>query len=282
MATNIQAMADVSKRSIQLHYDLATTFYRLLWGPHIHHGLWESTEEDNPREAQLKLTNHLATLAEIKAGMHVLDIGCGMGGSSIHLAKAYECQVTGITLSPVQAAWARTSSWWKGAGKRTRFLRQDAEEASFPTDSFDVLWSIECTEHLFDKPGFFKRASQWLKPGGKLTICAWLAAEQPRTPQAEELVRQVCEGFLCPSLGTASEYQSWFTDAGLTNLKFEDLTHRVLQTWEICKRRVNKTGVRYLAPIAGQDMNQFIKDFETILKAYREGAMQYGCFLARK
>ena len=85
-----------------------------------------------------------------------------------------------------------------------------------------------------------------------------------------------------PSLGSVSEYQSWFEDAGLTNIVHQDLTLRVMQTWEICKRRVNRTGIRYVAPLAGRDMDQFVKDFDTILRAYREGAMQYGCFSAKK
>ncbi len=45
----------IEKRVIRSHYDLATPFYRLFWGRHIHHGLWEGSE--SPAEAQLKLTD---------------------------------------------------------------------------------------------------------------------------------------------------------------------------------------------------------------------------------
>ena len=98
----------VAQRAIRSHYDLATPFYRLFWGPHIHHGLW--SEEDaarrepqvSPRAAQEQLTDTLAELAEINRGQRVLDVGCGMGGSAIRLAQARDCRVTGITLSGVQ------------------------------------------------------------------------------------------------------------------------------------------------------------------------------------
>ena len=43
----------VTKREIQSHYDWATPAYRLLWGRHIHHGLWESDE--SPSRAQVQL-----------------------------------------------------------------------------------------------------------------------------------------------------------------------------------------------------------------------------------
>ena len=60
---------------------------------------------------------------------------------------------------------------------RTEFHCVDAEQAEFPAESFDVVWSIECTEHLYDKARFFRRAAEWLRPGGRMAICAWLAGE---------------------------------------------------------------------------------------------------------
>src|SRR5580704_4746532 len=96
--------AAVTKASIRQHYDVATPFYRLLWGPHIHHGLWESDE--SPPVAQHRLIDRLATAAGLRAGDRVVDVGCGMGGSTIELAARYGCSVTGVTLSPVQRAWA--------------------------------------------------------------------------------------------------------------------------------------------------------------------------------
>ncbi len=39
----------VEKRVIRTHYNLATPFYRLLWGRHIHHGLWEGSESPAER-----------------------------------------------------------------------------------------------------------------------------------------------------------------------------------------------------------------------------------------
>ena len=57
------------KKAIRSHYDLATPFYRLVWGPHIHHGLWSAEDvardvpEMQPRLAQEQLTDTLAALA---------------------------------------------------------------------------------------------------------------------------------------------------------------------------------------------------------------------------
>src|SRR3954465_11458008 len=89
----------VEKRVIRGHYNLATPFYRLFWGPHIHHGLWAADE--SPQKAQLQLTDRLASLAHVAAGQQLVDIGCGMGASTIHLAKTRKCKSLGVTISPV-------------------------------------------------------------------------------------------------------------------------------------------------------------------------------------
>jgi len=269
----------VQKQVIQRHYDYASLFYRLLWGQHIHHGLWEGTE--SPRQAQLNLTRTLAQAAQISAGACVLDVGCGLGGSSIELAKAHDCQVTGITLSPVQRRWAASSACWHGVSDRTRFLCQDAETARFAQGEFDVVWSVECTEHLFDKATFFRRVGQWLRPGGRVAICAWLAND-PLSQSQERQIYDVCEGMFCPSLGTRQDYVTWFEQAGLQMESVQDWTGRVAKTWEICQRRVSMTGMPWLAHLVDRNMVLFVNRFRTMIEAYQTGAMKYGCFIAQR
>ena len=136
----------VQKRVIRGHYDLTTPFYRLFWGPHIHHGLWDANE--SPRVAQLQLTEQLATLARITAGQQLVDIGCGMGASSIHLAKTRDTRCLGVTISPLQRTWASLSAKWHGVARQVEFRCADAEQVDLPQSSRDVVWSVECTEHF--------------------------------------------------------------------------------------------------------------------------------------
>lgn len=273
-------IASVQKRVIRNHYDIVTPFYRLLWGPHIHHGYWESNE--SPSVAQVQLTEKLAAHAEIREGSTLYDIGCGMGGSSQWLAKNRKCVVTGVTLSPVQRNWATISARVHRINPRPKFVCADAESITIAPESVDYVWSIECTEHLFDKPAFFKNAARWLKPGGRFALCAWLAGESPLSQEQHEQATQVCRGMFCPSLGSQSDYAKWFSDAGLVMVKQGIWTRQVEKTWEICRKRVERTGVRYFAKILGKNHTLFLDHFDAILDAYRSGAMEYGYFIAEK
>ena len=278
----------VAQRAIRSHYDRATPFYRLLWGPHIHHGLWSEEDaarrlpEASPRAAQEQLTDTLAELASIDHGQRVLDVGCGMGGSSIRLARRLGCRVTGITLSGVQRRWAAASAVLQGAGGTVTFQRADAETIEFDEASFDAVWSIECTEHFFDKAAFFQRAGRWVKPGGRVAICAWLAAGDADVPAKRRQVEEVCDAFLCPSLGSFDDYRGWMADAGLVVEVERDWTNRVSRTWELCDQRVRRLGLPWLAGFVDPAQRLFLEHFQTLLAAYRSGAMQYGCLVARR
>ncbi len=257
-----------------------TGSYKLLWGEHIHHGLWSADE--SAADAQLRLTREVARLAGIRTGERVLDVGCGMGGSSLHLARTLQCQVTGITISPFQRRWASWAAWRRGLSRFTDFCCADAETIEFEPNRFDVVWSIECTEHLFDKPEFFRRAAGWLRPGGRMAICAWLVGDRADSQQAKQMVLDVCEGSFCPSLGSASDYRGWLEQAGLRVGVTEDWTDSVVKTWSICEARVKRTGVSRLAGWVDRDTVRFLQRFRTIRQAYEQRAMAYGCFVAEK
>ncbi|MCA9230283.1 MAG: class I SAM-dependent methyltransferase [Planctomycetales bacterium] len=270
----------VRKDLIRYHYNLSTVFYRLLWGPHIHHGLWSGDEPI--AQAQIQLTQRLAQEAGVQPGDRILDVGCGMGGSTNHLARQFNCHATGITVSSLQAHWATWSARLRRLTDRANFLCQDVEQAEFEPNSFDVVWSIECTEHLFDKPTFFSRAARWVRPGGRIAICAWLAGDELKSETDRQQVFDVCEGFFCPSLGSAADYVDWLQSAGMEMTATYDWTDSVMRTWEICRDRIRRTGIRHLARLIDQDTVLFLDCFDTILNAYRTGAMRYGCFVAEK
>lgn len=268
----------LTKGAVRTHYDAGSMFYLWFWGKHIHHGLWEGDEA--VATAQLRLVDRLAGLARLRPGERILDVGSGLGETAVYLAQTRKCRVVGVTLSPLQGWWARLRSWQKSLAEQVRFVIGDVERLDWPAGSFDVVWSIECTEHLFDKADFFRRAAGWLRRGGRLAIAAWLAKPNPQ-PHEQALLLTICRAFLCPSLGDEQDYRNWLLAGGLQTILFEDVTELVRKTWDICLEHLNKSrlacALRYL-PSA----RLFLQHLTTIRDAQAQGILRYGLLVARQ
>jgi tocopherol O-methyltransferase len=219
-----------SAHAIHEHYDSLALIYRTFWGDHIHHGLFGHGAE-TPEEAQVALLAHCVSLLAIQGHAKVLDVGCGHGGTAIHLARACRWEVTGITISPKQARLARENAAKANVSALTHFHVEDAERYAYPPRAYDVIWTMESSEHFQDKASYLAKVNSALISGGKLLVAAWTGSMQsPR-------VRAVAEAFLCPELWTAEQYGRVMRDAGFLTVTNEDLTERVMRTWEICRER---------------------------------------------
>jgi tocopherol O-methyltransferase len=263
---------------IRRHYDRLSFLYRFFWGEHLHHGYWDNNESV-PR-AQIQLMERLAERANIPRGSQVLDIGCGLGGSSLWLAEQFDCQVTGITISPVQARMAAAKAKSRGLTSRVQFQVRDADQWQPEPASTDVVWIMESSEHFHDKPGFFERCARALKPGGILAVCAWLRRDGPQHEDEQPLVNTIAEAMLSASLGSLSDYQHWMRDAGLTVTAAEDITRHVEQTWSHCARIGKNPAVRLFLPLLGGPTQRFVRSFPLMQQAYAQGAMAFGLLVA--
>jgi tocopherol O-methyltransferase len=224
----------------------------------------------------------LAQKAEIPRGARVLDIGCGVGGSALWLADQFECQVTGITISPVQARMAARKAQARGLSERVRFEVNDANHWKPEPESFDVVWIMESSEHFPDKKHFFERCAIALKPAGALAVCAWLRRDGAMPPGERKLVATIAEAMMSASLDSLSNYRDWMRDAGLTVVAAEDITRRVEATWAQCARIVANPVLRFLVRFTGGPTRRFVKAFPLMQEAYSSGAMAFGLFVAKK
>jgi tocopherol O-methyltransferase len=273
----------VDTEHVRQHYDRLSFLYRFFWGEHIHHGYWESHDDNAPAaRAQIRLMERLAECAQIPRGARVLDIGCGLGGSAMWLAQNLDCDVTGLTISPVQARMAASRAKSRGLSQRVRFQVENANLWQPEPASVDAIWIMESSEHFEDKPGFLERCARALKPGGTLAVCAWLRREGPVRDEDRALVNTIAEAMLSASLGSLSEYSNWMRDAGLTVDVAEDITRRVEPTWAHCARIGRNPVVRLFLGIMDQPTQRFVKSFPLMQLAYANGAMVFGLLVAKK
>jgi tocopherol O-methyltransferase len=265
------------------HYDSLDPFYRDLWGEHLHHGLWE-TGRESTEEAVRLLVRRVADRAGIQEGHLVCDVGCGYGATARMLADERGARVTGYTLSAVQHAQAVAAA---KDNERLRFVVRDWMDNGVTDSSQDAVIAIESTEHMEDKPRFFREAARVLKPGGRLVVCAWLSADAPKPWERRYLLEPICAEGRLPSMGTSFEYSGWIAEAGLKPESWEDVTPRVQRTWTLGTSRLirrvltSPSSWKWLLNPANQD-RVFVRTVLRIRLAYRLGCMRYGIFAARR
>jgi len=158
----------------------------------------------------------------------------------------------------------------------------DANHLAFPEASFDVVWVIECSEHLEDKAAFIRACHRLLRPGGRLAICAWLKANDLSTRDEIQYIERVCHDFLCPSLGTMDDYLGWMSACGFQVIASLDVTRRVERTWEMCTNLTRRRDIQMLLKFADERIRGFVNAFETIQAAFAQKKMIYGMMVGRK
>jgi tocopherol O-methyltransferase len=265
------------KQRIVRHYDIASPYYRSLWGEHLHHGYWIRGDESKEL-AQLQLTEHLANLANIQKGAAVLDIGCGFGGSSLYLAREYRARVTGITISPVQIEMARKAA--AAAQLDAQFLLMDAEALDFRCQ-FDVLWSIESISHYYNRQKFFANAAPFLKPGGIFAFTDWFKRPRLSPVQTRKFIEPIERGMFV-ELETMDDYGSYLLANKLEIVNRQDLTHQCAKTWDFGSEIIRDKSLWLMAAKYGKDFLTYLRAFRAMRTGYSSGNFAYGLFVARK
>ncbi|MDX2096423.1 MAG: methyltransferase domain-containing protein, partial [Leptolyngbyaceae cyanobacterium bins.59] len=158
---------------IQKFYDESSGLWEQVWGEHMHHGYYgpDGRQPKERRQAQIDLIEELLQWAGVQKADRILDVGCGIGGSSLYLADKFHAKATGITLSPVQAQRARERA--SAAEISANFEVADALNQPFADNTFDLVWSLESGEHMPDKAAFLQECYRVLKPGGTFILATW-------------------------------------------------------------------------------------------------------------
>lgn len=131
--------------------------------------------KDLARVDQLHTGGARATLALVeKAGIspdsHILDAGCGLGGSSRLLASTFGCRVTGIDLSTTYIDAAKTLTLRTGLSQKIKFLAGSILDLPWDGSTFDAVLCQHILMNIQDKQAAAQQFFKVLKPGGVLLL----------------------------------------------------------------------------------------------------------------
>jgi tocopherol O-methyltransferase len=263
------------KQRIIEHYDLVSPYYSSLWGQHLHHGYWIHGDESKEK-AQIQLIEHLAQLARVKPGSDVLDIGCGLGGSSLFLAKNYSAAATGITTSSVQVQMATQAAAREQLD--AKFLLMDAQAMDFQKQ-FDLLWSVESISHYEHREQFFASASKLLKPGGLFAITDWFKKKNLTRAETRKFIDPIEKGMFV-ELQVMDDYEQLLIANGLRIQRREVLNQNCAKTWDLCLDIIKDKGFWALAAKYGTHFVSYLKAFQAMRAGFASGNFVYGLFVA--
>lgn len=118
----------------------------------------------------LEATRDQTALVALDAGMHVLDVGCGIGGPARHLATEFGCRVTGLDLTEEFCRVGAMLAARTGLDDRVVFRQGDALAMPFEDAGFDLVWTQHASMNIADKARLFAEMHRVLRPGGRLAL----------------------------------------------------------------------------------------------------------------
>jgi cyclopropane-fatty-acyl-phospholipid synthase len=173
-----------AQRHIRAHYDLSNDFFALWLDPTMMYSGARWAGAATLEEAQVAKNDALCRKLHLQPADHVLEIGTGWGGWSLHAAQNHGCRVTTLTISQEQYDLARQRVAAAGLGDRIDVRLQDYRDL---TGRFDKIASIEMLEAVGHRylPDYAAVCDRVLKRDGLIALqfitCPDARYEQLRT-----------------------------------------------------------------------------------------------------
>ncbi|MBW2523069.1 MAG: methyltransferase domain-containing protein [Deltaproteobacteria bacterium] len=266
-------------------YDRTSGLWEQQWGEHMHHGFYgpAGNERKNHQQAQVDLIEELLRFAGVQGARRVLDVGCGIGGSAIHLARRFGASARGITLSPVQASRAERRAAELGLDD-VRFEVGDAMQLPYGHESFDLVWSLEVGEHIADRPRFLAECARVLEPGGRLVVVAWCHRPVPPALSTGDrrLLDLISRAYHLPPWSSLDAYRAAAESVGLEAVRTDDWSTAVSPFWPaVVRAAVRPRGLVGLARAGWPAIRGALTMGLMVLGSRRE-LIRYGVMTARK
>jgi tocopherol O-methyltransferase len=272
-------------QQIRAFYDTSSGLWEQVWGEHMHHGYYGPTGSDRKerRQAQIDLIEELLRWAEVSQAEQILDVGCGIGGSTVYLSKKFNAHATGITLSPVQAARAKERAAADGA--TADFLVADALHMPFADRTFDFVWSLESGEHMPDKTRFLQECHRVLKPGGTFLFVTWChrsTVATPLTADEQHHLQEIYRVYCLPYVISLADYAAIARVVNFQAIRTADWSTAVAPFWDVVVDSAFTPAALVGLLTSGWTTIQAALSLGLMQRGYARGLVEFGLLCATK
>lgn len=169
----------------------------------------------------------LFRMAEFTPEHRVLDVGCGVATSAIHIARRFGSQVTAVDISPLMLQRAEVNVRAAGTGDRVEVEPGDILALAYAEHTFDRVVA-EAVTMFVDRPRAAEELVRVCAPGGRVVATEFFWRKPPTAEAREVFLGQVCPGM---EIDTLEDWIQIYQAAGLSEIQvdsgpFEMMTPR--------------------------------------------------------
>jgi len=266
------------------HYDTVVGAWGELLQEDLHYGYFHSGKE-SLIEATDELTNQMLNLAELRSGLHVLDVGCGTGKAGCRMVAEYAARVTGI--SPSGACVERAQELAKETRQQdlATFCHGDGTSLSFDDNTFDCVWVMESSHLMQDKKALISECARVLRPGGRAVLCDIIVKRKLTLEEVIEyrdeflLLRDVFGRAIMEPL---QFYRQQFESNGFNVAAATDISAPTYQTFSRWRQNANENRESVCGMIGEPAWKQFLLSCDVLEQLWQSNILGYGIICAHK
>lgn len=225
-------------------------------------------------------TTEFCEKLNLQPGEKVLDVGCGIGGSAFHMARKYGVEVRGVDLSTNMITIALENQAKQEDEVKTKVCLEitDITKATYPEESFDVIYSRDTLLHIGGKESLFANFLKWLKPGGRLLISDYCRGD--KLEHSDRFLRYVAQrGY---HLLTVPDYGDVLSKVGFVNVQATDVTPYFVEILQKEMQFFSGQKEEFIKDFSVEDYNDIANGWQDKVERCSDGDQAWGLFIAHK